>query len=136
MAGSTASTNPLSPELIASLGRGGFDEVGAPAKLDQLDAHANYQSPAGMAGSHGVQGTLSTIQDNDTGDAKTGSPASGVQRSMNPGVSRRERSHSRSHSKHHSESKTVGEYALHHLFNSVKSCASEILESHDADGRT
>lgn len=120
MAGSTASTSPLSPELIASLGRGGFDEAAVPAKLDQLDAHANYQSPAGMGGSHGIQGTLSTIQDNDTDDVRNGSPASVVHKRLNSGgASRRERSHSRSHSKHHSDSKTVGEYALHHLFNSV-----------------
>jgi hypothetical protein len=50
-----------------------------------------------------------------------GSPPSIVHKRMNSGgMSRRERSHSRSHSKHHSESKTVGEYALHHLFNSVR----------------
>jgi hypothetical protein len=118
MAGSTASTSPLSPELIASLGRGGFDEPGLPNKLDQLDPH--YQSP-GMAAGHGVPGTLSTIQDNDADDTTNGSPASVVHKRMGSGgtIGGRNRSHSRSHSKHHSESKTVGEYALHHLFNSV-----------------
>lgn len=118
VAGSTASTSPLSPELIASLGRGGFDEA-VPGKLDQHDAHANYSSSAGIAGAHGVPGSLSTIQDSDADAAMSGGPASLVHMRMNSGVSRRERSHSRSHSKHHSESKTVGEYALHHLFNSV-----------------
>ncbi|KAJ5690808.1 hypothetical protein N7462_005200 [Penicillium macrosclerotiorum] len=124
MAGSTASTSPLSPELIASLGRGGFDEATLPTKLDQLDSHSNYSSPATMTASHGLAGTLSTIEDNDTEEAKMGSPASVVHKRMNSGgkgagaTGRRDRSHSRSHSKHHSESKTVGEYALHHLFNS------------------
>jgi hypothetical protein len=120
MAGSTASTSPLSPELIASLGRGGFDEAGVPNKLDQLDTHSTYQSP-GIAAGHGVPGTLSTIQD-DADDTMDGSPASVVHTRMNSGgtIGRRDRSHSRSHSKHHSESKTVGEYALHHLFNSVR----------------
>ncbi|KAJ5097927.1 hypothetical protein N7532_004928, partial [Penicillium argentinense] len=119
MAGSTASASPLSPELIASLGRGGFDEAGPPSKLDQLDAHPTYQSPAGIATGHGAPGTLSTIQDNDIDDTLNGSPISMVHKRMNSGgVSRRDRSHSRSQSKHHSESKTVGEYALHHLFNS------------------
>ncbi|KAJ5371431.1 uncharacterized protein N7496_007523 [Penicillium cataractarum] len=119
MAGSTASTSPLSPELIASLGRGGFDEATVPTKLDQLDPHSNYQSP-GMPAGHGVPGTLSTIQDNDADDTMNGSPASVIHKRMNSGgtIGRRDRSHSRSHSKHHSESKTVGEYALHHLFNS------------------
>jgi len=121
MAGSTASASPLSPELIASLGRGGFDEAGLPTKLDQLDAHANFQNPAGMGVNHGIQGTLGTIQDSDIDDVLNGSTASVVHKRMNSGgMSRRERSHSRSHSKHHSESKTVGEYALHHLFNSVR----------------
>lgn len=121
MAGSTASTSPLSPELIASLGRGGFDEATVPTKLDQLDPHSNYQSP-GMPAGHGVPGTLSTIQDNDADDTMNGSPASVIHKRMNSGgtIGRRDRSHSRSHSKHHSESKTVGEYALHHLFNSVR----------------
>lgn len=121
MAGSTASTSPLSPELIASLGRGGLDEAGLPTKLDQLDAHPSHHSPVGMAANHGLQGMLSTIQDNDTDGVMDGSPASMVHKQVNSGgMSRRDRSHSRSHSKHHSESKTVGEYALHHLFNSVR----------------
>lgn len=121
MAGSTTSASPLSPELIASLGRGGFDEAGLPTKLDQLDSHTNFQTSAGMATSHGAQGTLSTIQDNDIDDVLKGSPASITHKRMNSGgMARRERSHSRSHSKHHTDSKTVGEYALHHLFNSVR----------------
>jgi hypothetical protein len=121
MAGSTASASPLSPELIASLGRGSsFDEPG-PTKLDQLDAHPNFPSPAGAPTSHAHPVPLSTIQDNDIDDVMNGSPVSVVHKRMNSGgVSRRDRSHSRSHSKHHSDSKTVGEYALHHLFNSVR----------------
>lgn len=134
MAGSTASTNPLSPELIASLGRGGFDDA---MKLDQPDAHANYQSPAGMAGTHGLQGPLSTIQDNDSDDVGNGSPASLAHKRMNSGVTRRDRSHSRSHSKHHFEPKTVGEYALHHLFNSVGNVLHlQISRGGLANGRT
>lgn len=119
MAGSTASASPLSPELIASLGRGAsFDEPG-PTRLDSLDTHPNYPSPAGAPISHGQPGSLSTIQDDDISDAMNGSPVSVAHKRINSGgASRRDRSHSRSHSKHHSESKTVGEYALHHLFNS------------------
>lgn len=122
VAGSTASTSPLSPELIASLGRSGSDDASIPSKMDQLESH---QSPAGLSG-YGMQGTLSTIQDNDADERLDASPASLLHKRMNSGGrSRRERSHSRSHSKHHSESKTVGEYALHHLFNSVSSRASD-----------
>ncbi|KAJ5712500.1 hypothetical protein N7493_008968 [Penicillium malachiteum] len=108
MAGSTASS-PLSPELIASLGRGPSDDIGLPPKIEQLDTHSNHQSPAGAPPSFGLQGTLSTIQDTDADERMDGSPASLVHKRMNSGgKSRRERSHSRSHSKHHSESKTVG----------------------------
>lgn len=126
VAGSAASTSPLSPELIASLGRsGGFDEAGMSGKLDQLDAPQTYQNPAGIGTSHAVQGTLSTIQDNDTDDGGDRGTPNTTHRRVNSGEkSRRGRSHSRSHSKHHSESKTVGEYALHHLFNSVSTCAT------------
>ena len=116
MAGSNASASPLSPELIASLGRHGLDENGGLAKLDTLDtSHPNHQGGAAM------QGTLSTIQDQDADEKMYGSPASLTHKRMNSGgAPRRDRSHSRSHSKHHSDSKTVGEYALHHLFNSVR----------------
>ncbi|KAA8651342.1 putative cell morphogenesis protein (PAG1) [Aspergillus tanneri] len=121
-AASTTSTSPLSPELIASLGRGGGvepDSVVA-ARTEQADMHGSYQSPAGNSSSHTLPGTLSTIEDQDADEVSGCSPAGVVHRRMNSsGKPWRERSHSRSHSKHHySESKTVGEYALHHLFNS------------------
>ncbi|CAI7658903.1 unnamed protein product [Penicillium discolor] len=118
MAGSTASTSPLSPELIASLGRGAFDEATLPAKFDPLETHSGYSTPSGVSASHGLPPTLSTIQDNDTA-LRDVSPAAILHNRMNSGGKpRRERSDSRSQSKHHAESKTVGEYALHHLFNS------------------
>lgn len=123
MAGSTASASPLSPELIASLGRHALDEAGVPAKLDPLDVHPNYQGTPSMAAGSGPQGTLSTIQDYAVDERKDGSPASLAHKRINSGGASRgdgSHTHSRSHSKHHSESKTVGEYALHHLFNSVR----------------
>ncbi|KAJ5800463.1 uncharacterized protein N7518_002531 [Penicillium psychrosexuale] len=118
MAGSTASTSPLSPEIIASLGRGAFDEATLPAKFDPLETHSGYSTPSGISVSHALPPTLSTIKDNDT-TLRDVSPAAILHNRMNSGGKpRRERSDSRSQSKHHSESKTVGEYALHHLFNS------------------
>ncbi|THC99559.1 hypothetical protein EYZ11_000928 [Aspergillus tanneri] len=66
-AASTTSTSPLSPELIASLGRGGGvepDSVVA-ARTEQADMHGSYQSPAGNSSSHTLPGTLSTIEDQD-----------------------------------------------------------------------
>ncbi|KAJ5559130.1 hypothetical protein N7535_009006 [Penicillium sp. DV-2018c] len=118
MAGSASSASPLSPELIASLGRGAFDEATLPAKIDTADTHSGYSTPSGPSTGHGLPPTLSTIQDNDT-ELRDVSPAALFHKRMGSGAkSRRERSHSRSQSKQHPEVKTVAEFALHHLFNS------------------
>ncbi|KAI9930563.1 hypothetical protein ASPWEDRAFT_107111 [Aspergillus wentii DTO 134E9] len=116
-ANSNTSTSPLSPELIASLGRGGAMEpegLGS-GRLEQLDAHSKSQSPGST-----MQGPSSNVENQDPGTISNGSPAVQIHRRINSGGRNwRERSHSRSHSRpHHTESKTVGEYALHHLFNS------------------
>ncbi|KAL4907131.1 hypothetical protein BDW74DRAFT_175916 [Aspergillus multicolor] len=122
-AASTTSTSPLSPELIASLSRsGGEQDIAGLGRLDYTDMHSSHHSPsASGAANHNAQGMLSTIEDRDTDDVPEGpSPVSVAHRRMNStGKPWRERSHSRSHSRHaQAESKTVGEYALHHLFNS------------------
>lgn len=117
MAGSTSSTSPLSPQIIASLGRGTFDEATLPAKFDPLDAHSGRQTPTGNSPGLGIPPALSPTKDKE-GKPIDVSPAALLHKRMNSGgKTRRERSHSRSQSKH-SDSKTVGEYALHHLFNS------------------
>ncbi|KAJ5873784.1 uncharacterized protein N7529_002214 [Penicillium soppii] len=84
MAGSSASTSPLSPELIASLGRGAFDEATLPAKFDPLDSHSGYQTPSGTSAGHGLPPTLSTIKDNDLSTIDT-SPAALLHKRMNSG---------------------------------------------------
>lgn len=127
-AASTTSTSPLSPELIASLSRSGggaeLDITGI-TKLDFPDMHSAHQSPSGSGPAiydNPPQGMLSTIEDRDTDDVQgSASPVSVAHRRMNSaGKPWREGSHSRSHSRNaQGESKTVGEYALHHLFNSV-----------------
>lgn len=123
-AASTTSTSPLSPELIASLGRGGApDPEGTGAvRMEQHEGHSGFQGQGANGAAHSLQGTLSTIEDRDTDDVADGNLAGTAHRRMNSnGKPWQERSHSRSHSRHHfgAESKTVGEYALHHLFNSV-----------------
>ncbi|KKK25189.1 cell morphogenesis protein, partial [Aspergillus rambellii] len=122
-AASSTSTSPLSPEIIATLSRSGAAEPEASVglgRLEQSDMHSNLQAPAGNGANHTLQGMLSTIEDRDTDEVPDGtSPVNPAHRRMNSaGKPWRERSHSRSHSKHLAESKTVGEYALHHLFNS------------------
>ncbi|KAL4786303.1 cell morphogenesis N-terminal-domain-containing protein [Aspergillus varians] len=123
-AASTTSTSPLSPELIASLSRSGGteQEMAGIGRLEYPEMHSSHQSPSvtGAANQH-PQGMLSTIEDRDADDVPDGaSPVSVAHRRMNStGKPWRDRSHSRSHSRHlQAESKTVGEYALHHLFNS------------------
>ncbi|KAE8356011.1 cell morphogenesis N-terminal-domain-containing protein [Aspergillus coremiiformis] len=118
-AASSTSSSPLSPELIASIGRGaGVEQDSSPlGRLEQLDIHTFHQSQATNGTGHTLQGMLSTIEDQDTDEAADGGLANPAHRRMNSNG--KPRSHSRSHSKHHhTESKTVGEYALHHLFNS------------------
>lgn len=121
---SSASNSPLSPELIASLGRSGGTGTGTGngpgaqeqespvfGRLEQPEM-LPYQSPGGNGSS--------TLE-----DMGAGSPA--YHRRMNSnGRTWQDRSHSRSHSRHHhTELKTVGEYALHHLFNSVRPSPGE-----------
>lgn len=130
---STTSTSPLSPELIASLSRSGGAEqdVAGLGRLEYPDMQmlSSHQSPSGAGSTnHNTLGMLSTIEDQDTDHLPdSASPVSVAHRRMNStGKSWRERSHSRSHSRHlQSESKTVGEYALHHLFNSVSRQSSQ-----------
>ncbi|KAL2827561.1 cell morphogenesis N-terminal-domain-containing protein [Aspergillus cavernicola] len=123
-AASTTSTSPLSPELIASLSRSGGaeQELAGLGRLEHPDMNLIHHTPPGNGTTgHNPQGMLSTIEDRDTEDIPDGAnPVSVAHRRMNStGKPWRERSHSRSHSRHlQGESKTVGEYALHHLFNS------------------
>lgn len=119
-----ASASPLTPEMMATLSRNGVadSENTAPGRSDQSDMHSGYHTPGSNGSSHHAQAPLSTIEDQDGGGVPDDASALPLHRRMNSsGLQRREQPHSRSHSKHHhSESKTVGEYALHHLFNSVR----------------
>lgn len=113
------SSNPLSPELMASLARnaGSESDNNSFIRPDQPDAHQTFTP--GSASSHPAQVPLTTIDDQDPSGAPFSSANPLHGRMNSSGRQLREGSHSRSHSKHLSESKTVGEYALHHLFNSV-----------------
>lgn len=125
-AASSTTSSPLSPEIIASFGRSGSSESDSTlaGRLEQPDQQTNYTSPGSNGTSHVQPPGLSTIEDNDTDEPSAAQPRNPTHRKMvSNGRPRREQSHARGHSKHHHhppESKTVGEYALHHLFNSVK----------------
>ncbi|KAJ9288667.1 hypothetical protein DTO021C3_3696 [Paecilomyces variotii] len=125
-AASSTTANPLSPEIIASFGRSGSSEAESTlaGRLEQPEQQTSYTSPGSNGTSHVQPPGLSTIEDNDTDEPSAAQPRNPTHRKMvsTNGRPRREQSHARTTSKHHHhhppESKTVGEYALHHLFNS------------------
>jgi hypothetical protein len=118
----TTTSSPLSPELIAAAGFGGNGTAFDFSMSAELHTSSSFSTLAAAATAHTQTIPLSTIKDDDSGETPPAHPSNPVHRKMSSnGKPRREGSHSRSHSKHHtSESKTVGEYALHHLFNSVR----------------
>lgn len=134
-AASSTTSTPLSPELIASVGRAASfesDTVVGVGRLGLSDGHQNYhQNPATAGTVHAMHGTLRTIEDQDVDKAPTGVSTNPLHRRINSsGKLRREHSHSRSHSKHHhADTKSVGEYALHHLFNAVRTLVTSLLFS-------
>ncbi|RAK78539.1 putative cell morphogenesis protein (PAG1) [Aspergillus fijiensis CBS 313.89] len=119
-AASTASSSPLSSELIASLGRSGAvePEGTGSSRSEQPSMHSTFQYQGSNGASIHTQGILSTIDDRDGDDVANGSLAIATHKRMNSnGKPKQERSHSRSHSRPHPDIKSTEEYALHHLFN-------------------
>ncbi|PYH83111.1 hypothetical protein BO82DRAFT_46075 [Aspergillus uvarum CBS 121591] len=123
-AASTASSSPLSSELIVSLGRSGAvePEGTGSGRPEQPSMHSTFQYQGSNGVSAHIQGTLGTIDDRDGDDVVSGSLAVVTHKRMNSngnGKPKPERSHSRSHSRPHPDIKSTEEYALHHLFNAV-----------------
>ncbi|PGH34597.1 hypothetical protein GX50_02580 [[Emmonsia] crescens] len=125
-ANSSATTSPLSPEAIAAAGFGVTHVIDSPmnGKRDPLEYSAGYTGGGTPVAGQMQPLTLATIQDNHRAEMAS-EPQS--QRKVTPsGKSRRDHSHHPSHSaKHSQEARTVGEYALHHLFNSFVGQADE-----------
>ncbi|KAN0083770.1 Cell morphogenesis N-terminal domain containing protein [Elaphomyces granulatus] len=124
----SSSTSVLSPDILTSVGLGSNNTTAPrseptlpvlPDRLEQPEP-SSYSSPGSNAPSIVQSGGLTTIEDDDQGESLNGQPKSFAHRKMlSNGKAQWDHSRSRSHSKHpHQESKTVGEYALHHLFNS------------------
>ncbi|KAF1964648.1 hypothetical protein BU23DRAFT_561768 [Bimuria novae-zelandiae CBS 107.79] len=107
-------TSPLSPQVIAAQGPS-LDGTAVMSQESIADAFAAKGAPAGgpAVGSHGHVATMSVLTD-----------ASAARRRPERAHSARSQKnghhHHRSQSRHQAphELKTVGEYALHHLFNS------------------
>uniref|UniRef100_A0A093VEP7 Cell morphogenesis protein PAG1 n=1 Tax=Talaromyces marneffei PM1 TaxID=1077442 RepID=A0A093VEP7_TALMA len=124
----TTSAGPLSPEIIASAGSSNMAGISVGSdymfsnRNEDLESILKFAANGSNGPAHSPASGLSTIQDDDehlTLEQTATRSSSSVHKKM-PSNSklRREHSHSRTHSKHHQEAKTVGEYALHHLFNS------------------
>lgn len=117
-AAASPATSPMSPEMISATGH-----TAAESKLngarENPEFSSNYMTAGGSAGNLLQMSPLSTIPDADHSEL---SDIQHTHKKVPPsGKLRRENSHHPSHSKHSiQEAKTVGEYALHHLFNSVR----------------
>ena len=124
---SSPTTSPVTPQMIA-------DAVGLQA-LDSLvmaekDA-GNLAPPNGASGSaskgHSASSSATVSAGSDGGHAGMRR----MDRNQLNGKSRREHTHTRSQSRHHhhpQESRTVGEYALHHLFNAFIALADQKID--------
>lgn len=115
----TPSASPLTPEVIAEAGEGGQDGFNTLRMgEDSISMLSSINGTLGGGGS-AVKGHSPT---GSIGEATTKRPER-----MLSGRSRRDHNHSRSQSRHHhpQESRTVGEYALHHLFNSFIALAEQ-----------
>lgn len=123
------SASPLSPEIIASAGSGSMAGISLGSEYmfsnrnEDSESILKFTANGSNGPAHSPASGLSTIQDDDEhltlGQTVTRSSSSVHKKMSSSSKLRRDHSHSRAHSKHHQEAKTVGEYALHHLFNSV-----------------
>ena len=109
--------SPLSPEIIAAFGAGAGGASDFTANTPQMEAP---DPPSGLPPHSRPNGSVSS---NMTGStlASGGSSVTVTQKKMERMQSGGKTRHHHSHSRHHhqAEQKTVGEYALHVLFNSV-----------------
>ncbi|KAH0545522.1 hypothetical protein FGG08_000353 [Glutinoglossum americanum] len=112
--------SPLSPEIIAAVGAGSgsasdFSTNTTQMEVPELPSSLSLHSrPNGSTSSNMIGSTLTGGSSNGTVTQKK------MERMQSGGKTRREHGHHHSHSRHHhqTEQKTVGEYALHVLFNS------------------
>ena len=113
-------TSPMSPEVSGSASNVALPDVSSLTMLRRADSlrHPSDSSVNTLNGStHSPASTLA--EDRDVVDMSNGAmPQKRLERTH---TNKRPRGHShhRSQSKHQQEQKTVGEYALHHLFQRV-----------------
>ncbi|KAJ4368077.1 Cell morphogenesis protein PAG1 [Neocucurbitaria cava] len=114
-------TSPLSPQIIAAAG---VTLDGAVMSQESIaEAFAANGAPAGATTANGHMGAGAPATPNDVAVSQRK-----PERAPSGRSSRKGHHHHRSQSRHHQqphELKTVGEYALHHLFNSFISQAEQ-----------
>ena len=117
------SASPLSPELIAQAGLGGASITDTISNGRQ-DSSAIASSNSGLTlNGSAASPSIKSAMSEDT-IIEGAIPSSSHQRTYTlGGRSRRGHGHHQSHSKHSADSKSPGEYALHHLVNSFVSQA-------------
>jgi len=125
----TPSASPLTPEIIAEA---------AETNQNGLNTLKMVEDSIGTLPS--INGNNATGAVPAKGHSPTSSVADGTAKRperMHSGRSRRDNNHSRSQSRHHhpQESRTVGEYALHHLFNSFIALAEQKITQCLSDPR-
>ncbi|KAF2396502.1 hypothetical protein EJ06DRAFT_524485 [Trichodelitschia bisporula] len=129
----TPITSPLTPQIIAEAGG-----------LENTDELTMAEDQVGMLPSLGPQIAISNpthIKGHSPSASAAGDALqlNGTRRPerMHSGKARKEHMHSRSQSRHHphQETQTVGEYALHHLFNSFVAFADQKINQCLGDPR-
>ena len=115
LANSQSSASPLSPDIIAAAGISGFSSPYASGSyLDLADVNAN-----GAVSSTYVPPALGNPVSLNHSSHPSESEGTGTMRRVERIPSRRKRrEESRSKTSHSQDSRNVGEFALHHLFNS------------------
>ncbi len=135
-------TSPLSPHIVAvaATGNGDGPEVLstlAPSSgLSALPSNQPSHNAASSVTSNGIANSTS-INDREANEASSDTSTVKRLERKHSGKGRRDHGHHNSHSRHHHhhhhhhqpELKTVGEFALHHLFNSV--CALTVRPGSD-----
>ena len=121
-------TSPLSTHMIAAgsntSGTGFRSNIGHQDLPDPPNEKSPLTSITTSAQMYSM--TSTSVNDRDIPDPTNGMVTQRRLERMHSGKVRREHAHHHSHSKahhHQQELKTVGEYALHHLFNSVSPCS-------------
>lgn len=114
-------TSPLSPDTPGSASTNASIPDFSNYSMVRRQASVRYPSDLSTMNKSTQNSSVSSIS---LGDRETSDPNGGTgdQKRNDRAQSSKSRSghkHHRSHSKHHQEQKSVGEYALHHLFNKV-----------------